>query len=131
MARIQVDSGSSLITGSIERVRDDTVFLMSKSATSQAVPLRRITRVYIRDSLSTHARLRLTRYAVVSGMLLGGAIGYAIGVPAARHSERYGGGAPFEGTELIADPIIGVLAGALIGAVTGSVWPDHWVARYP
>jgi hypothetical protein len=128
-ARVQIDSASSLVTGAIERVRRDTLFLAPTSGSSQTLSVGRIARVDIREPLNADVRLRRTRLAIVAGLLIGAGIGYEIAIPQVRRAERQGNW--FARTYYVADPIVGGLVGSAIGAASGNVWPDHWVTRYP
>ena len=129
-ARIQVDSGSSLVNGAIELVRADTLFLIPRSGLPQTLSVSRIVRVDIREELSAEARLRRTRLAVVAGALMGAVIGYEIAKPRVRRDERKDD-VPFVQIDYLIDPLIGAVVGGAIGGASGNAWPDHWVTRYP
>jgi len=118
-----------MITGAIERVRGDTLFLMPKSRTSQTFSMPRIARVDIREPLNNDTRLFRTRLAIVAGIVIGAVIGYQIAIPQVRRAQRQGNW--FAKTYYVIDPVVGGLAGGAVGAVSGNAWPDHWVARYP
>ena len=127
--RLQVDSGRSLLTGAIERVRGDTVILVSNSGIAQSATLPRVARVDIREALSADARLRRTRLAAVAGVLIGAAIGYAIAVPQVRRAEQRDDW--YARKYYLFDPLVGAVAGGAIGAASGNAWPNRWVSRYP
>ena len=129
-ARVQIDSGSSMTTGAIERVRSDTLFLITRSGIPQTLSVPRILRVDIRDALSADARLRRTRLAAVAGVVIGAVVGYEIAKPRVRRAERQDD-VPFAQIDYLVDPLFGAVVGGAIGAASGSAWPDHWVRRYP
>jgi hypothetical protein len=129
-ARIQVDSGSSMTTGAIERIRSDTLFLMPKSGIPQTLSVPRIVRVDIREALSADSRLRRTRLGAVAGVLIGAVIGYEIAKPRVRRAERQDD-VPYAQIDYLIDPLVGAVVGGAIGAASGNAWPDRWVTRYP
>src|SRR5579884_3190654 len=124
-ARIHVDSGISTITGAIQRVRGDTLFLSSIAGTSQALAVPRITHLDIRETLTADARLRRTRVAGVAGALIGAVIGYEIAIPQVRRAQRQGNW--YAVNDYWFDPLAGGLLGLAIGAASGNAWRDHWV----
>jgi hypothetical protein len=128
--RIQLDAGSSMTTGAIERVRGDTPFLTTKSGIRQTLSVPGIARVDIREPLSADARLRRTRLGAAAGVLIGAVIGYEIAKPRVRRAERQDD-VPLAQIDYLIDPLVGAVVGGAIGAASGNVWRDHWVTRYP
>ena len=129
VVRVGVDSGNSLMTGAIERVRGDTLFLVSTSGSSQTLSVRRITRVDVREPVDDDRRLRRTRLGIVAGFLVGTGIGYLIAVPKVRHEQAQHN--QYADLYYLSEGVFGGLVGALIGGASGSARPDHWVTRYP
>jgi hypothetical protein len=117
------------LTGSLQRVQGDTFYVAGPNDSFESISAARVSRLEVSEPLSPNIRQQRGLLGSGVGILLGGALGYAVAVPRVRRAERQHSG-PFEQIEYVTDPMIGALIGGIVGFNVGHSPTGRWIVRY-
>ncbi len=127
-ARVRVEaSGPEISEGRFEQFRGDTLIVQSRPGTTNAIPLARVSRVWVRG--------RSTRTGMIAGGIVGVPLGVLVGAGLCDFERNFDDGSgpndPKAGcTEhYIVTPLVTAALGAGIGALIGHFIP-RWNLRF-